>query len=58
MFDVSLLSAFFGGILVFSLLVSFQSFHFISVMAGVGMASLNEEGQLPDDIRRKASYHL
>ena len=23
-------------------------------MAGVGMASLNEEGHLPDDIRRKA----
>ena len=55
MFDVSLLSAFFGGILVFfsPCILPIVPFY-LSYMAGVGMASLNEEGQLPDDIRRKA----
>ena len=55
MFDVSLLSAFFGGVLVFfsPCILPIVPFY-LSYMAGIGMASLNDEGQLPDDIRRKA----
>ena len=55
MLDVSILGAFFGGILVFfsPCILPIVPFY-LSYMAGVGMASLNEEGHLPDDIRRKA----
>ena len=51
MFDVSLLSAFFGGILVFfsPCILPIVPFY-LSYMAGVGMAYHNGEGHLPDDI--------
>ena len=59
MLDVSILGAFFGGILVFfsPCILPIVPFY-LSYMAGVGMASLNEEGHLPHDIRRKAIISL
>ncbi|MDG0986853.1 MAG: cytochrome c biogenesis protein CcdA [Paracoccaceae bacterium] len=55
MLDVSILGAFFGGILVFfsPCILPIVPFY-LSYMAGVGMASLNEDGKLPDDIRYRA----
>ena len=55
MLDVSILGAFFGGILVFfsPCILPIVPFY-LSYMAGVGMASFNEDGKLPDDIRYRA----
>ena len=55
MLDVSILGAFLGGILVFfsPCILPIVPFY-LSYMAGVGMASFNEEGKLPDDIRLRA----
>ena len=55
MLDVSILGAFFGGILVFfsPCILPIVPFY-LSYMAGVGMASFNEEGELPNDIRYRA----
>ena len=55
MLDVSILGAFLGGILVFfsPCILPIVPFY-LSYMAGVGMASFNEEGKLPDDIRYRA----
>ena len=55
MLDVSILGAFLGGILVFfsPCILPIVPFY-LSYMAGVGMASFNEEGKLPDDIRFRA----
>jgi len=55
MLDVSILGAFFGGILVFfsPCILPIVPFY-LSYMAGVGMASLSENGELPNDIRYRA----
>ena len=55
MLDVSIFGAFFGGILVFfsPCILPIVPFY-LSYMAGVGMASFNEEGELPYDIRYRA----
>ena len=55
MFEVSILGAFVGGILVFfsPCILPIVPFY-LSYMAGVGMASFNEDGKLPDDIRYRA----
>ena len=55
MLEVSILGAFFGGILVFfsPCILPIVPFY-LSYMAGVGMASFNEDGKLPDDIRYRA----
>ena len=55
MLDVSILGAFFGGILVFfsPCILPIVPFY-LSYMAGVGMASFNKEGELPNDIRYRA----
>ena len=53
--DVSLWSAFAGGLIVFfsPCILPIVPFY-LSYMAGSGMAALNEAGQLPADIRRRA----
>ena len=55
MFDVSLWSAFLGGIIVFfsPCILPIVPFY-LSYMAGTGMAVLGDDGALPDGIRRKA----
>ena len=55
MFDVSLWSAFLGGIIVFfsPCILPIVPFY-LSYMAGTGMAVLGGDGALPDGIRRKA----
>jgi cytochrome c-type biogenesis protein len=53
--DVSLWSAFIGGLVVFfsPCILPIVPFY-LSYMAGSGMAALNEAGELPPDIRRRA----
>ena len=53
--DVSLWSAFIGGLVVFfsPCILPIVPFY-LSYMAGSGMAALNEAGELPADIRRRA----
>ena len=55
MFDVSLWSAFLGGLIVFfsPCILPIVPFY-LSYMAGTGMAVLGDDGALPDGIRRKA----
>lgn len=55
MFDVSLWSAFIGGLIVFfsPCILPIVPFY-LSYMAGTGMAVLGDDGALPDGIRRKA----
>ena len=55
MFDVSLWSAFIGGLIVFfsPCILPIVPFY-LSYMAGTGMAVLGDDGTLPDRIRRKA----
>lgn len=55
MFDVSLWSAFIGGLIVFfsPCILPIVPFY-LSYMAGTGMAVLGDDGALPDRIRRKA----
>ena len=55
MFDVSLWSAFLGGLIVFfsPCILPIVPFY-LSYMAGTGMAVLGGDGALPDGIRRKA----
>ena len=55
MFDVSLWSAFLGGLIVFfsPCILPIVPFY-LSYMAGTGMAVLGNDGALPDGIRRKA----
>lgn len=55
MFDVSLWSAFLGGLIVFfsPCILPIVPFY-LSYMAGTGMAVLDDDGALPDGIRRKA----
>lgn len=55
MFDVSLWSAFLGGLIVFfsPCILPIVPFY-LSYMAGTGMAVLGDDGALPDRIRRKA----
>jgi cytochrome c-type biogenesis protein len=55
MFDVSLWSAFLGGLIVFfsPCLLPIVPFY-LSYMAGTGMAVLGDDGALPDGVRRKA----
>ena len=55
MFDVSLWSAFIGGLIVFfsPCILPIVPFY-LSSMAGTGMAVLGDDGALPDRIRRKA----
>ena len=55
MFDVSLWSAFLGGLIVFfsPCILPIVPFY-LSYMAGTGMAVLGDDGALPDGMRRKA----
>ena len=55
MLDVSIMGAFFGGLLVFfsPCILPIVPFY-LSYMAGVGMASFKADGELPDDIRYRA----
>ncbi len=55
MFDVSLWSAFIGGLIVFfsPCILPIVPFY-LSYMAGTGMAVLGDDGALPDGMRRKA----
>lgn len=55
MLDVSIWSAFIGGLIVFfsPCILPIVPFY-LSYMAGTGMSVLNEQGELPEGVRRKA----